>query len=97
MKRISAIAVLVALTASCRATDRLVPQQYPTIQAAVHVSGTGDTVIVSPGTYVEEVRVWAKTGLTIRSIDPDDDAIVASTIISSGAARRTRSMNAPNR
>lgn len=54
---------LAALGAASAAygADRLVPQQYPTIQAAVNASSNGDRVIVSPGLYRESVRFLGKS------------------------------------
>jgi hypothetical protein len=37
--------------------DIRVPDEFPTIQAGVDASGTGDTVCVGPGTYQENVRI----------------------------------------
>ena len=42
-------------TSATFATDRLVPQQYPTIQAAINASVNGDRVLVSAGLYRESV------------------------------------------
>jgi Ca2+-binding RTX toxin-like protein len=42
---------------------------FATIQLAVNASGSGDTIIVSAGTYIEQVVVTGKTGLTIVAAD----------------------------
>jgi len=39
------------------ATTRTVPTQYPRIQNAIWASNPGDTVLVLPGTYVENVQI----------------------------------------
>lgn len=44
-------AIGIALSASAEATQRLVPADYPTIQAAIDVSESGDEVIMAIGTY----------------------------------------------
>ncbi|MBO1420449.1 nitrous oxide reductase family maturation protein NosD, partial [Streptomyces sp. FH025] len=45
-----------------------VPQDFPTIQKAVDVARDGDTVLVSPGTYRESVRI-AKPRIVLRGSD----------------------------
>lgn len=45
-----------------------VPQDYPTIQAAINAANHGDTVLVSPGTYVENIDFLGKA-ITLRSSD----------------------------
>jgi len=34
----------------------LVPQNFPTIQAGINAAGIGDTVVVSPGVYNENIN-----------------------------------------
>ncbi len=50
---------------------RNVPDEYPTIQAAVDAAEPGDLVLVDRGTYRESVAV-ATPGLTIRGVDRNE-------------------------
>ena len=64
---------------------------FDNIQAAVDASGDGDEIIVMPGTYTslqEEVVLVGDRFLTIRSSDPSDPEIVATTIIDGEGVRR---------
>ncbi|NQU04823.1 MAG: right-handed parallel beta-helix repeat-containing protein [Calditrichaeota bacterium] len=60
----------------------LVPQDYETIQEAINASEDGDTVLVSPGTYVENINFEGK-GITVASLilTTGDRAYIDSTII----------------
>jgi len=53
---------------------RLVPQDYPTIQAAVDAADPGDLVLIERGTYREEVQV-STPGLTLRGVDRNEVVI----------------------
>ena len=53
---------------------RLVPQDYPTIQAAVDAAAPGDLVLIDRGTYREQVEVTTP-GLTLRGVDRNDVVI----------------------
>lgn len=55
---------------------------FKTIQEGVDAAATGDTVIVAPGVYVEDVDIHAK-GITLRSVDPYNADVVARTVIRS--------------
>jgi hypothetical protein len=55
-------------------TTRHVPEEYPTIQAAVDAAGPGDLVLIDRGVYRESVDV-STPGLTIRGMDRNEVVI----------------------
>ena len=48
----------------------IVPTMFSTIQAAVNSSVPGDTVLVLPGTYYENVYLPGKSEITVKGTDP---------------------------
>ena len=60
-----------------------VPEDHSTIQEAIDAARDGDEIIVSPGTYTENIDFKGKD-ITLRSSDPEDLDIVAATIIDGG-------------
>jgi len=60
-----------------------VPSQYPTIQSAVNSSQTGDSILVQPGTYYENINWIGHNSVTLISAGD-----TRSTIIDGGANGR---------
>ncbi len=84
--RRSGLALLLAVTLlpvlPAAAVIRHVPAQYATIQAAVNAAAAGDTVLVAPGTYYENVRFRGRQILLAsRFILSGAPADIAATII----------------
>lgn len=73
-----------ALAVQSDGEERHVPTQYTTIGAAIYACNDGDVVIVHPGTYTgtnnRDISFRGKA-ITVRSIDPDDAAIVEATVV----------------
>ena len=66
-RRYLAAAFVAFITAVLNAqTTRLVPSQYPTIQAAISASGNGDDVLVAPGVYPGPITFLGKA-ITVHS------------------------------
>ncbi len=57
-----------------------VPRDYATIQDAIFAAEMGDTIVISPGTYLGP-RIDLSKPVTIMSEHPDDPCCVAETII----------------
>jgi hypothetical protein len=81
LHKIVAVAVLVLATlpVAASATTILVPADQPTIQAAIDAASNGDTILVSGGTYIENIDFKGKA-VNLKSVNGP-----ATTIIDGGA------------
>jgi hypothetical protein len=86
LKNCTAISAILLLTAATSTTARTVyvdndgPADFNNIQAAIIDSNDGDTVIVHPGLYLENINFMGKN-ITLTGADPDNPDSVASTVL----------------
>lgn len=84
MDRLIAVLIASVLIVPCAAevitVDQTGPADYQSIQEAINNSQDGDTILVKPGTYQEQVGFNGRR-VTVRSETPDDPAVVEATII----------------
>ena len=77
---VCAVAVCCVAPNAAAAAIIRVPQDYPTVQAGIDAAANGDTVRVSPGTYVERIDFEQKA-ITVESTDGP-----AATVIDGGGS-----------
>ena len=81
---ISMVTLAVSLATPSFAVDRIVPDQYTTIQDAIDDCSNGDVVIIAPNTYTGTGNRdidFKGLAITVRSTGPNDPCVVAATII----------------
>ena len=75
-------AFTISLACSVSATIINIPDDYATIQAGIDASTDGDTVLVQPGTYYENVNIfWSDIVLGSLYLTTGDTSYISSTII----------------
>jgi hypothetical protein len=82
MKKLFTLILLAALLSSLQAAVKNVPSQYTTIQSGINAAVDGDTVLVAPGTYFENIHFRGKNiVVTSAFYQTFNLSIIGSTII----------------
>lgn len=63
--------ILVSITAIAHSSFIIVPSDYDTISLAIEASASGDTILVSPGVYQEEIDFSGKSIAVIGTSGPE--------------------------
>lgn len=77
---VAIIAAVITVFSNFSGSEVTVPDKYATIQEAINAAQDGDEIVVQVGIYRENIDFMGKN-IIVRSIDPDDPAVVSSTII----------------
>lgn len=80
MKRFALVVLLLSGWQVRAGTLTVGPGGYASIQSAIEDANSGDTIIVSAGTYEENIDFLGRS-VTVSSTDPNDPNVVAATII----------------
>ena len=86
MRQLLVIVSSLVMSGAAFCTEIHVPADQPSIQAGINAAVDGDTVIISPGRYVENIDFLGKA-ITVRSTDPLNADVVAATIIDGNQSR----------
>ena len=73
--RTMALATITGLSGSTLAEVLLVPEDFPTIQAAMDNASTGDVIDLAPGTWTDQL-VWGLSGVTLRGRNGDGSTVI---------------------
>jgi len=61
MRILAALTAVLVISSIALSATVFVPDDYPTIQGAIGASSNGDSIIVRPGTYMENINFLGKT------------------------------------
>ena len=82
MKKINLFLLFLLLTISLFSAIINIPADQPTIQAGINVTTNGDTVLIQPGTYYENINYNGKN-ITVGSLflTTQDTTFISQTVI----------------
>lgn len=86
MKKLSLITTIILAVCTSTAQIINIPADYPTIQEGIDAAEEGDTVLVQPGTYYENIRISHANNITVASLylTTEDPSYISQTVIDGG-------------
>jgi hypothetical protein len=88
MTSFRSLVLLLSIPGFAAGTIRHVPSAYPTIQAGIEAALSGDTVLVAPGTYEENINLLGKNIVVASQfILSGDPSVIQATVIDGGTPR----------
>lgn len=73
------LSCITAITAA--GAEIRVPEDYATIQEAIDAAASGDTIIVGPGTYEEDLTISGKSDITLKSSEGAENTSIRGSIL----------------
>jgi len=81
-QKISVLLIVLLISLNCFAQRIIVPDDHPTIQTAINASSDGDSIIVEPGRYFENINLRGKNiVLGSRFLTTNNREFISTTII----------------
>lgn len=90
MKKINFLLITLLVNIFCHATIIHIPAEQPTILAGINIALNGDTVLVHPGTYFENINFIGKN-ITVASmyLITQDTSFISQTVINGGGGAQS--------
>jgi len=84
MKKLTFLTAIILSVITATAQIINIPADYPTIQEGINAAEEGDTVLVQPGTYYENIRIYIDITVASLFLTTEDPSYITQTVIDGG-------------